>query len=298
MRYEADDFFRLNDPYEEIESADGFWGLVHSDDQIKIQNYLYRPDALVSKEHPKKWRVRNKRFLNFSFAKTHIDYIEFTDCQFENCLFTGANITNSRFNNCKFINCNFYRTEIQNCFIDPRSFEHCMDKTKYANIGVGLFQELLNNSRQQAQPAYSREAQFQFSRWQRYLKWADIRQPNIAFRRLLKTLLEIFLAWIFEITTGSGTRLRNLVITSMIALTLVTVINYFGRYTFGLEMGGECVRTFGEVLYFTIIVVTSVGFGDITPTSSIGQFVVALEAVGGFITFALLVSMIFKRITD
>ncbi len=298
MQREPDDFFRMAEPYEELSSANEFWQKVDGKDEGVVENLLYRPDLLESLEPPKKWIVRNKTFRNFSFAKTHLSQLEFTDCQFENCLFIGSIITACRFNSCEFVNCNFYRSQIQNCHVDPRAFARCLDLKKYANIGVGLYQELLHNSRQQVQPEFTREAQYQFSRWKRHLGWDEIKISNDGpIRKALKSVL-LFSSWLFEKTTGSGVRLKNLAVTSAVVLAGFTWLNYSFRSTFGLMLKDECLETLSEAFYFSTIVITSLGFGDITPTTDLGRVVVSIQAMVGFLTFAILVSMAFRRITN
>ncbi|PZX18417.1 pentapeptide repeat protein [Palleronia aestuarii] len=298
MSRETRDFFTLRKPYEELSTPSEFWALVDGDDEKVLKDLLFRPDKLESVEPPKRWRVRNKKFCNVSFSKTLLSQIEFTDCHFEECLFTGSVIYDCRFNFCIFVNCNFYRARIQECFIDPKAFAECLDPKRHANIGVGLYQELLHNSRQQAQTEFTSYAQYKFVQWKRYLKRSEIRNSDAG--RLVKLLKSIALvpSWLFELTTGSGMRLSNLAITSCVLLATITGINYFYCSTFGLSLQGDPVLTITEAFYFSTIVVTSLGFGDITPGTDLGRIVVAFEAIVGFLTFALLVSMTFRKITS
>jgi len=298
MQRKPDDFFRLREPYTELSNPREFWQAVSGNDERVVENFLYRPDRLESVEPPKKWRVRNKKFVNVSFAKTLLSQLEFTDCQFENCLFIGSIISDCRFNACHFVSCNFYRSQILNCYVDPKAFAQCLNRKKHANIGVGLYQELLHNSRQQAQPEFSSYAQYQFLRWKRYLKWDEI--TNSSAGRVKKVLKSVTIlpSWLFELTTGSGTRLSNLAVTFSLVLAAITILNYFCRSTFGLMLGDEPVLSLTEAFYFSTIVVTSLGFGDITPSTDLGRIVVACEAIVGFLTFALLVSMAFRKISN
>lgn len=298
MQRKPDEFFRLAEPYSELTSASEFWDAVGGKEESVVENLLYRPDKLESLEPPKKWLVRNKTFRNFSFAKTLISLLEFTDCRFEGCIFIGSIIVNCRFNNCAFVNCNFYRSQIESCHIDPKAFAKCLDHTRYANIGVGLYQELLQNSRQQAQPEFTNDAQYQFLRWKRHLRWDDIKNSNTGFMTKCLKSFSILPSWMFEKTAGSGVRFSNLAVTSALVLSALTIVNYSFRSAFGLVLGGEPVQSFIECFYFSTIVVTTLGFGDITPTTDLGRIVVALEAMVGFLTFTLLVSMAFRRITN
>ncbi|TMV85436.1 hypothetical protein FGG78_20815 [Thioclava sp. BHET1] len=294
----SDEFFVLREPYEEICTPEDFWEAVKGDEKKIIEDLLYRPDTLDSVEPPKKWRVRNKDFHNVSFARTIISHVEFTNCNFVDCLFTGSIISGCRFNDCEFKLCNFYRAEIENTFIDPRSFLKCLKPKKHANIGVGLYQELLHNSRQQAQPDFSNYSQYHFMKWRRYLKQDEIATLNARWWKKTFKWISILPLWIFEVTTGSGMRLRNLAITSLLLLFTTTFLNFHFRSEFGLELGGQTISSWMEAFYFSTIVVTSLGFGDITPSTDLGRLVIACEAIAGFLTFALLVSMAFRKITS
>lgn len=298
MDRKPDKFFTLIEPYVELSESKDFWRAVEGDSTKEIRDLLYRPDILESVEPPKKWRVRNKKFYNVSFARTVISQIEFTDCHFESCLFTGSLVSDCRFNNCHFVSCNFYRAEIRGCFIDPKSFARCLDPKKHANIGVSLYQELLHNSRQQAQPEFANLSQYQFTRWKRYLKWDEIEKSNLSWSKKVLKRFSLLPAWTFEITTGSGVRLSNLAITSSLMLLTITGLNYYFSADFGLKLSGEPIASIVESFYFSTIVVTSLGFGDITPSTDLGRFVIACEAIAGFLTFAVLVSMAFRKITS
>jgi len=296
MAYKSDEFFRLDEPYDEIFYQDNFWVIVyHFDD---VADLLYWPDKIESPKPPSKWIIKGKEFRNVSFKETHISFIEFTDCHFKNCLFLGSTITDCRFNNCHFESCNFFRAQIQNCFIDPSSFDKCIDATKYPNVGYSLYQELLHNSRQQVQPEFTRKAQYNFARWQRYFHRSEIAASTDSKAKKVISHISLIPAWLFEKTTGSGVRISNLTITSFSLLLVLTTLNYYFSSTFGLMLENEPVCSFSEAFYFSTIVVTSLGFGDITPTNNIGRVVVAFEAMLGFLTFATLVSMAFRRISN
>jgi hypothetical protein len=296
MANTEDNFFGLQKPYDEISYQDNFWDIIeYAEDVVDL---LYWPDEIKSLKPPTKWVIPDKTFRNVSFKSTHISFIEFTDCRFENCLFIGSTISNCRFNNCDFISCNFFRAQIQNCFIDPSSFDHCIDASKHPNIGYSLYQELLHNSRQQVQPDFTRNAQYNFARWQRYFLRSQIDASKDNSLKKFFRRMSLIPAWLFEKTTGSGVRLINLAITSFLVLMALTTFNYYFRASFGLMLGKVPVSSFSEAFYFSTIVVTSLGFGDITPTKDIGRIVIAFEAILGFLTFATLVSMAFRRISN
>ncbi len=55
------------------------------------------------------------------------------------------------------------------------------------------------------------------------------------------------------------------------------------------------VRTFGDAFYFTVVTLSTVGFGDITPMSEAGKWVTVLMILSGIILIPWQVSRIFKE---
>ena len=55
------------------------------------------------------------------------------------------------------------------------------------------------------------------------------------------------------------------------------------------------VRTYGDAFYFTVVALTTVGFGDITPTSEGGRWVTVLMILSGIIFIPWQVSKIIKE---
>jgi len=55
------------------------------------------------------------------------------------------------------------------------------------------------------------------------------------------------------------------------------------------------VKTFGDAFYFTVVALTTVGFGDITPLSEGGKWVTVLMILSGIVLIPWQVSMIIKE---
>jgi voltage-gated potassium channel Kch len=84
--------------------------------------------------------------------------------------------------------------------------------------------------------------------------------------------------------------------TIVIALALTTFMNFEFRDEFGLSLNGETISTWSEAFYFTTVSLTTLGYGDITPTTSLGRLVASIQSIFGFSLFALLASMFFRRV--
>lgn len=291
-----DPFFKLKGQTGEFVDSRSFFAALNDPTRTTIQDSQYSPDELVSTAFPRLWRIRDKTFRNFSFAKTEIKELEFQNCTFEGCLFMGTIFSNCRFTDCRFISCNVHRFELRNVYVNPKAFSECIPNKNYANIGVHLFQELLRNSRMQAQPDYADVAQFMFRRWQRYLNWDELKEFPL-HRRPAKTL-PVVGAWMFELFLGSGVRLRNLACTTIGLVVALSLMHWELRESLGLTSNGAKMQTIIDAFYFTSVTLTTLGYGDISPSTEIGRIVIGFEALLGFVLLATLASTIFRKFSS
>jgi uncharacterized protein YjbI with pentapeptide repeats len=288
----ADDFFKLPGSPTDILSEE-FAELVKQGGAIKGR--IYRPDTLSSAYAPSRWRIRNCQFQEMSFSRTLIDGIEFENCDFDRCLFVGASLKNCRFTDCKFINCNMYRVEFSNVYLNPTSFDRCLDQDKYQNIGVHLYQELLNNCRQQSQPDFTQHALFEFRRWLRFQYFYDLKQEGADWKTRLNLVRLIFANFAAQYLLGFGVKLRNYAMSALAIILLLAFLNFQFADEFGLKFR-SWPHSLADAVYFTVITLTTTGYGDITPSESVGRLFVAAEGLIGFVLFATLASMIYRKI--
>jgi len=297
VRGSTENLFILPDVTNKVDQA-GLTGLLSNGAGAQIGAIVYEPDKLTSNFEPQHHRVKQVLFSNSIFSYTIIQRFDFDSCTFDRCLFIGTIFQDCRFRKCKFLNCNFFRSEFLSCFADPSQFDECLPRKGYENVGVHLFQELLRNSRLQVQPDFADEAQFRFRRWQRYQLWAEMvnsRSPSVFLRGLPRYTAKL----LFSGLTGSGMRLSRLLFSAAVGLLFVSTINLWLAQPFGLKVsGGGIIKSFDQALYVTVVIMTTLGFGDITPTESLGRLAVSFEALIGFTVFAFLASTLYRRLSS
>jgi voltage-gated potassium channel len=67
-------------------------------------------------------------------------------------------------------------------------------------------------------------------------------------------------------------------------MTVVAIFFVSAGLFYGFEHGiNEDVETFGDAFYFTVVTLTTVGFGDITPTTEAGRWVTIAAILAGII---------------
>ena len=160
-------FFKLNGDPKEIGNESEFKSIVSGVDS-EIRDILYRPDILKNDKKFPRYKIHSKTFINVSFTKTKLKKIDFTLCHFEDCLFIGTEIQNCQFHQCTFKNVNTHQIEIKQTYIDPVSFKKNYNRKdiEKSNLAVHLFQQLLDNSRDEEQSEFARISNYYFKKWQ------------------------------------------------------------------------------------------------------------------------------------
>ena len=115
-----------------------------------------------------------------------------------------------------------------------------------------------------------------------FFGWLDVRYVRI-FRwfRLLRIIRFLdFEIFIFRIQTEDG------IILTRILLTLFSIIFIYSGLIYQVEhqVNPELIKNFFDSLYFCIVTMTTVGFGDITPLSDQGRALTLIMILTG-VTF-------------
>jgi len=279
-----------------IDSQEKFYEVLQKDDNI--QDIIYQPDEL-SRENSNTTKIIRKVFTRVNFSRTTIRNLIFQDCDFHMCIFINSSIIDCEFHDCRFILTNTYKIHISKTYINPETFKNCLNRNKHQNIGTHLFQILLKNSRDEDQIEFERSAQFLFLKWKRYQDMYEIRRilktptrrklPN--WQKLISLCIGWLQRWLWEKVFGSGVRIRNFIRTTVVVIFVFSMANWVFRNEFGLSIE-NCIDSF----YFTIISLTTLGYGDFVPATSCGRLFAAIQSVVGFCMFATLASVIYRRI--
>ena len=293
------EFWSLSNP-KEIQSQDEL--LTRLTTNNHLESVIYRPSKLRKSGNDPTIRIEGKTFELVSFSKTQISGIIFRRCTFSRCQFIATIIDGCEFHDCRFVSTNTHKISISNTYIDPQSFRKCLDKHSHQNIGSHLYHMLLKNSRDEDQIRFERDAHFLFLRWTRFQdayrirqKWRGAKTKQVW--EVVQTCVKYLLRWLWEKLFGSGVRIRYFVLSVLFVLMGFSTLNYCLSESFGLMQGDVPMVGFLDALYFTAISLTTLGYGDIVPTTDCGKAVAAVQSVTGFILFALLASMLFRRVS-
>ncbi|MFC1759261.1 ion channel [Planctomycetota bacterium] len=283
-------FFQLDGHFEKCGSQPDFNTLLVSN---QITDVLYQPDELVADGAGR--RIIGKTFQNVSFSKTTLRGWTFRDCTFQDCLFIGSRIEHCEFHGCRFANCNTHKIEIESTYVDPEVFAKMLHPKQHANIGVHLFQQLLKNATDTQQPTFRNSAEYHFRNWRRYQWDYDVKTGRSA---LLPYLCKWLPEWLYFVFAGYGLRSRFFMIWSVVFFALVIIINHTLWSVLEITSSGKAVSEAKLIqsTYFSLVTLTTLGYGDLVPSSDAGMGIITVEAILGIIWVSILASIVIRRV--
>jgi hypothetical protein len=103
-----------------------------------------------------------------------------------------------------------------------------------------------------------------------------------------------------DLSFGYGERISRIIASILvIILTSALLYGFEGlRYGDGIIIYGSgepFLDTLGNLIYFSTVVFTTVGFGDITPIGPVNKLIMMLEAFSSILYMAMLIIAIYKR---
>ena len=152
------------------------------------------------------------------------------------------------------------------------------------------------------QPMFSGDAEIQFKRWNRAQRIFEFKRAKKVGKRACKFwLLFVFFLLkdgLFDFLVGYGHRPFRFVSVSIVILMIIAAFVHEFWPLLGLAKDSQLLAqgSYLTSLYYTTVVTTTLGFGDITPTTGWGQLAAIILSILGVVWFALLAAVLIKRI--
>lgn len=269
-----------------------------------IRDIVYKPNILKNNEEHPRYKVKGNTFINVSFSKTKLKNVDFTSCHFEDCLFIGSTLDTCQFHRCTFKNVNTHQINIKRTYIDPISFKSNYDKKdiEKSNMAVHLFQQLLNNSRDEEQSEFARIANYHFKKWEGRLSRSKFfkNQPyKINLQTFITEYAPNFLyRWIF----GYGLRLRSFVATFIFIYLTFYLTNLFYWSDYGFHKKDFAIESFNSEMvsplaniFFTADAMTQLVDSQFQPSTDFGMTMLTIQGFSGFILLSFLITVLINR---
>jgi uncharacterized protein YjbI with pentapeptide repeats len=291
-----------------IDSREDFYKHLLVSDNLK--NFVYWPNELIPIKKAE-FKIENKTFTNCSFAFTQIKNITFQNCIFTNCKFNHAEIIECSFHDCSFKYVNMFRVKVYKTYIEPNSFRNIIPNiidfrgsVKNSNMCVSLFQEILDNSKNEGQPDHTKNADYHFKKWKglNYIQKRFFPSPGskkISNWFFVKKFGPNLFSYLF---TGYGYRISNFLITFVIGFAFFFFVNYWNWSKYGLEQKDLCIDSFCSKtpnvlsdLYYTLDCTTKLVDSQFQATTDFGMFCLAAQSIFGFFLLGSLLTIISNK---
>ena len=275
----------------------------------------------LSNSHLNKANLKNINLINARMEKSDLSRADLT-----NASMYGINLSGSNLFKTKFENANLNGANLENCNLLGANFIN----TRLKNVNWGKNYKVINEL--EADQAY-KKGDIELAH-EKYREAEDIyrnikismqsqtlgnetgeffiREMVVKRKQFSKFSLQRVGSKIIEITTGYGEKLGNIVFTilGIIILCMILygiegvrysdpingdrIIGFFGEdiQKFGL------LNTLGNLFYFSVVVYSTVGFGEIVPIGFLGKSVVIFEGIVGGLVLAILIIALYKKSMD
>ena len=302
---------------------------------MNIEKYInssYIPDKNTSSEL-ELLNKQKEDLSNFNLKKADLKGIYLVDAKMQNCNlkkvdfenasmfgvdlsgsdlfkanFENANLKNANLENCNLLGANLSNAQLKNIWwgqdfkvineleaekaVAENDYETACDKYKeaediYRNIKIALQSQTLGDD---AGAFFIREM---IARRKQLSKFSPARIGSK----------------LIELTTGYGEKLGNIIFT-IIGIILICMFLYgIEGVKYGDPINGDRIigffsddmqkhgilNTLGNLFYFSVVVYSTVGFGEIVPIGPIGKIVMMLEGIIGGLILAVLIIALYKK---
>ncbi len=130
------------------------------------------------------------------------------------------------------------------------------------------------------------------------LQYFKLKSAERNFLRTSKRWGRWLTYWIWGITSGFGTSYKRLMFTVLMVLLICAHLFFLGTtLTGGHFISGKSAITYLDHIYFSVVVFSSLGFGDLWPVHPVAKLLVVLEVLLGLVILGLFISILSRRIT-
>ncbi len=254
---------------------DSFDEFLRAEKSNSWRNLLYYPEYF-GPENRDHHVFEGKSFVEVSFKDSDLAKVKFVRCKFVQCLFVGAKANLCEFVDCLFEETNTSKWKINSCLVDPVQFDNNFDLVDDTNIAIDLYHSLYKCSVEEHQPEYAVESLYrmreaEFKHLDSQLKRKTIRKTEYYSKKVQ--------AFLHREISGYGLRFSKIARFAAAITLSFTVLNWIlGSVIFESGKVDSLVDSF----YFTVITMTTLGYGDITPVTTMGKILVSLQAIAGF----------------
>ena len=260
--------------------------------------------------------MQNSKLVNASLKNSDLTRSDFSNSSLYNANFEGANLFKTNFEGA-----NLKSANMKNCNMLGADFSN----SKLNNIDWGKNHKLINEI--QAEKAISNGEQNLAH--EKYKEAEDIyralrislqaqslgddvgkmfvRELICKRKQLSKFSPMRIISKIAHITTGYGEKVGNIFYTVLAILIGCAVLYGLAGVSYGnkilgffgdVEHFGGMLNVIGNLFYFSVVVFSTVGFGEIVPVNALGKSIMIFEGMTGGIIMSILIIAVYRQLMD
>ena len=277
---------------------------------------LHNDGVSLSGIHLKYADMKNAKLVNVDMSGADL-----TRSDFSGASMYGANLEGANLFKANFEEANLKSANLCNCDLLGADFSN----TKLNNVEWGTDYKIINEQKAEAALAEGnhkkskekyREAEDIYRTLKISLKKQTLgddvgkfferemiarrkQMPRFTPRRLFYKLAHL--------TTGYGEKVGNIFYTAIWVIVTCTLLYgiegvSYKDYVLGFfgDVGqyGGMLNVIGNLFYFSVVVFTTVGFGDIVPIGPLGKSIMIFEGIIGGLIMAVLIIALYKQLMD
>ena len=277
---------------------------------------LHDDGVTLSKVHLKYANMKNANLLHADLSNSDLTRSDFSDASMYGANLEGANLFKTNFERA-----NLKSANMKNANLLGADFTN----TKLNNVDWGKDNKVLNelqaeeylkNGNKEKSKEKYKEAEDIYRTLKISLKAQTlgddvgkvfIREMIVKRKQMSKFSPLRIASKLAHITTGYGEKVWNIFYTALgmiiccaflFGFTGVlyknSILGFFGD----IEKFGGIINVFGNLLYFSMVVFSTVGFGDIVPINALGKSVVIFEGLLGTLILSILIIALYKQLMD
>ena len=278
------------------------------------------------KENLSKFHLNHANLENINLVEATMEKTNLSRANLKNASMYGINLNGSNLFKTNFENANLNNADLQNCNLLGANLEN----TKLKNVNWDKNYKVINEI--EAEKAYN-NGNIKIAK-EKYKEAEDIYRTikiSMQSQTLGAETGEFFIremvarrkqfdkfsvsrigSKIIELTTGYGEKLGNIVFT-IIGIIIACMFLYgiegvkygdpingdriIGFFTDDMKKFGF-LNTLGNLFYFSVVVYSTVGFGEIIPIGLLGKSIMIFEGIIGGLVLAILIIALYKKSMD
>ena len=271
---------------------------------------------------------QKENLSNFNLQEAQLEKIYLVNAKMTGCNLSKANLKNASMFEADLSNSNLFKANLEGANLKNANLERCnllganLSNAKLENVKWGKDYKVINEL--EAEDAYKagdiklanekyREAEEIYRAIKISMQSQTLGDETgeffiremIAKRKQFKKFSAARIgSKVIEITTGYGEKLSNILFT-VIGIIITCMLLYgiqgvsYGDTVIGFfSTDYDLLTTLGQLLYFSVVVYSTVGFGEMIPIGPLGKTVMMFEGIAGGLVLAILIIALYKKTMD